>query len=47
MLVLSEEHGAIVREAAPFIGIAIAVLALITFVPETILWLPRFMGYKG
>jgi TRAP-type C4-dicarboxylate transport system permease large subunit len=38
---------AIVREAAPFIAIAIAVLAVITFVPETILWLPRVMGYKG
>jgi tripartite ATP-independent transporter DctM subunit len=38
---------AIVREAVPFIGIAIVVLALITFVPETVLWLPRIMGYKG
>jgi TRAP-type C4-dicarboxylate transport system permease large subunit len=38
---------AIVREALPFIGIAIVVLALITFVPETVLWLPRLMGYKG
>jgi hypothetical protein len=23
------------------------VLALSTFVPEVVLWLPRFMGYKG
>jgi tripartite ATP-independent transporter DctM subunit len=38
---------AIVREAAPFILVAIIVLAFITFVPETILWLPRVMGYKG
>jgi TRAP-type C4-dicarboxylate transport system permease large subunit len=38
---------AIVREAAPFIGIALVVLAIITFVPETVLWLPRVMGYKG
>jgi TRAP-type C4-dicarboxylate transport system permease large subunit len=38
---------AIVREAAPFIAIAIAVLALIAFVPETVLGLPRIMGYKG
>jgi len=37
----------IVREAAPFIGAAIVVLAIITFVPETVLWLPRVMGYKG
>ena len=38
---------AIVREALPFIVAAIAVLALITFVPETVLWLPRVMGYKA
>ena len=38
---------AIVREAAPFIAISVVVLAVITFVPETILWLPRVMGYKG
>jgi TRAP-type C4-dicarboxylate transport system permease large subunit len=25
----------------------IAVLAIITFVPETVLWLPRVFGYKG
>ena len=38
---------AIVREALPFILMAIVVLAIITLVPETILWLPRLMGYKG
>ena len=38
---------AIVREAAPFILAAILVLALISFVPETVLWLPRLIGYKG
>ncbi|MEO8922829.1 MAG: TRAP transporter large permease subunit [Caldimonas sp.] len=38
---------AIVREAAPFIAAAIAMLALITFVPATVLWLPHVMGYKG
>jgi TRAP-type C4-dicarboxylate transport system permease large subunit len=37
----------IVREATPFIAVAIVVLALITFVPQTVLWLPRVMGYKG
>ena len=36
----------IVREAAPFIVMAIAVLAIITLVPETVLWLPHLMGYK-
>ena len=34
----------IVREAAPFIATAIVVLAIITLVPEAVLWLPRAMG---
>ncbi len=38
---------AIVREAAPFIIAAIAVLALITMVPDTVLWLPKLLNYKG
>ncbi|MEO5698922.1 MAG: TRAP transporter large permease [Casimicrobiaceae bacterium] len=38
---------AIVRESAPFIAAAMVVLALITFVPDIVLWLPRIMGYKG
>jgi tripartite ATP-independent transporter DctM subunit len=37
----------IVRECVPFIFAAIVVLAIITFVPDTILWLPRLLGYKG
>jgi TRAP-type C4-dicarboxylate transport system permease large subunit len=37
----------IVREATPFIFVAIVVLVIITFVPQTVLWLPRVMGYKG
>jgi TRAP-type C4-dicarboxylate transport system permease large subunit len=37
----------IVREAAPFIVMSIIVLAVITFVPDSILWLPRIWGYKG
>jgi TRAP-type C4-dicarboxylate transport system permease large subunit len=39
--------GAIVREALPFITMAIVVLAIITIVPDSILWLPRLWGYKG
>ena len=39
--------GAIVREATPFILVAIGLLAFITVVPDSILWLPRLMGYKG
>jgi len=37
----------IVRECVPFIVVAVLVLAIITFVPETTLWLPRLLGYKG
>jgi len=37
----------IVRDALPFIGAMIVALAVITFVPETVLWLPRLMGYQG
>ena len=39
--------GAIVREAVPFILMSILVLAIITAVPDSILWLPRLMDYKG
>jgi tripartite ATP-independent transporter DctM subunit len=38
---------AIVRECVPFIIAAIVVLAIVTFVPQTILWLPKMFGYKG
>jgi TRAP-type C4-dicarboxylate transport system permease large subunit len=38
---------AIVREAVPFILAAIAVLAIITAWPDSILWMPRIWGYKG
>ena len=38
---------AVVREAVPFIAMAMVVLAIIVLVPETVLWLPRVMGYKG
>jgi len=38
---------AIVREAALFILAALMVLGVITLFPDTILWLPRLIGYKG
>ena len=38
---------AIVRDTLPFLFAMLAVLALITFVPETVLWLPRLLGYQG
>jgi tripartite ATP-independent transporter DctM subunit len=37
----------IVRECLPFIAVLIAALLFMTYVPETVLWLPRLMGYKG
>ena len=38
---------AIVRDVLPFLFAMLAVLALITFVPEVVLWLPRLLGYQG
>jgi TRAP-type C4-dicarboxylate transport system permease large subunit len=37
----------IVRDAAPFIVVMIATLALIAFIPDLVLFLPRLMGYRG
>ena len=37
----------IVRDVLPFLWAMIAVLVLITFVPDVVLWLPRLTGYQG
>jgi C4-dicarboxylate transporter DctM subunit len=37
----------IIRDTMPFVIAMIIALAMITFVPETVLWLPRLLGYKG
>ncbi|MFL6563627.1 MAG: TRAP transporter large permease [Burkholderiales bacterium] len=37
----------IVREVMPFLTVMIGALALITLVPELVLFLPRLLGYKG
>lgn len=37
----------IVRDTMPFLWAMIVVLAVITFVPSTVLWLPRLLGYQG
>ncbi|MCB5202439.1 TRAP transporter large permease [Neorhizobium sp. T786] len=37
----------IIRDALPFLFWMVVCLAIITFVPETVLWLPRLMGYQG
>jgi tripartite ATP-independent transporter DctM subunit len=38
---------AVVRDTMPFIVAMLGALMLITFVPELILWLPRYFGYQG
>jgi TRAP-type C4-dicarboxylate transport system permease large subunit len=38
---------ALVREVLPFLAVMIGALALITFVPDLVLFLPRLLGYKG
>ena len=37
----------LVREVMPFLGVMMGALALITFVPDLVLFLPRLLGYKG
>jgi tripartite ATP-independent transporter DctM subunit len=37
----------LVREVMPFLGVMIGALALVTFVPDLVLFLPRLLGYKG
>ena len=38
---------AIIRDTMPFVLAMIVALAIITFIPDTVLWLPRLLGYKG
>jgi TRAP-type C4-dicarboxylate transport system permease large subunit len=38
---------ALVLEVLPFLVAMIGVLALITFVPDLVLWLPRLLGHQG
>ena len=37
----------IVRDVLPFLMALLVALALITFIPEIVLWLPRQFGYQG
>ncbi len=37
----------IIRDTMPFVWAMIVALGIITFIPETVLWLPKLMGYKG
>jgi tripartite ATP-independent transporter DctM subunit len=38
---------AIVRDVMPFLAVMIGALAVITLVPDLVLFLPRLLGYKG
>jgi TRAP-type C4-dicarboxylate transport system permease large subunit len=37
----------IVREVLPFLAVMIGALAVITLLPDLVLFLPRLLGYKG
>jgi tripartite ATP-independent transporter DctM subunit len=37
----------LVKEVMPFLAVMIGALALITYVPDLVLFLPRVLGYKG
>lgn len=37
----------LVREVMPFLAVMLGALALITLVPDLVLFLPRLIGYKG
>jgi tripartite ATP-independent transporter DctM subunit len=38
---------AVIRETMPFVAVLIAALFFMTFVPDSVLWLPRVLGYTG
>lgn len=38
---------AMIRESWVFIGMLLVALAVVTFVPQTVLWLPQALGYGG
>lgn len=42
--IAQENYWSLARETLPFVLIEIVVLAVITFIPETVLYLPRLMG---
>ncbi len=37
----------LIRDVFPFLITLILGLVVFTFVPETVLWLPRLFGYQG
>jgi tripartite ATP-independent transporter DctM subunit len=51
LFIISAVSGAplrlIIRDTMPFVYAMVVALLIITYFPETVLWLPRQMGYKG
>lgn len=45
--ITKEPVGRIIKEVWPFIIALFVALAIITFVPDFVLWFPRLLGYKG
>jgi tripartite ATP-independent transporter DctM subunit len=39
--------GPLIKETMPWVLVLIAALMVMTYVPETVLWLPKLLGYKG
>ena len=37
----------IIKDTMPFVLAMVVALVIITYVPDTVLWLPRMLGYKG
>lgn len=38
---------AVIRETMPYVVVLVAALFFMTFVPDSVLWLPRVLGYTG
>ena len=39
--------GPLIKEILPWVFVLIAALMVMTYVPDSVLWLPRLLGYKG
>lgn len=39
--------GPLIKETLPWVYVLVAALMVMTYVPETVLWLPKLLGYKG
>jgi TRAP-type C4-dicarboxylate transport system permease large subunit len=37
----------VIKETIPWIIVLVAALLVMTYVPETVLWLPKLLGYKA